>query len=105
MVDDVLTIVEERFDSRSGVLYLKLKHDKGWVFDHIPGVGIMCERLEAPPVAPQPVEVTDQASGQVEEFAVGVSSGVAQPTSVGPGKGEVEVQASERGASVVASPE
>ena len=94
LVDDVLSIVEEHVDSYSGVRYLKLKDDKGWVFDRIPGGAIMCERLEAPPVAPYPdeetdqasgqVEETDQASGQVEELAVDVSSEVAQPASVDP---------------------
>ena len=59
---DVLQIVEER-KSPSGLLYLKLKHDKGWVCDRKPGVGTMCERIEA---------LASAASGQGQELDVDV---------------------------------
>mmetsp|Transcript_96405 Transcript_96405/g.244960 ORF Transcript_96405/g.244960 Transcript_96405/m.244960 type:complete len:179 (-) Transcript_96405:258-794(-) len=53
---DAFEVVQEKLGP-DGVLFLKLAGGMGWVFDHKPGVGVMCmreERAQAEQAPPSP---------------------------------------------------
>ena len=65
---------QELYRGREGVLYLKLEDGRGWAFDRIPGVGVMCVRRPADPACPAPNDCRADTAG-----AVGASAARAPP--------------------------
>mmetsp|Transcript_70610 Transcript_70610/g.199290 ORF Transcript_70610/g.199290 Transcript_70610/m.199290 type:complete len:256 (+) Transcript_70610:1-768(+) len=87
---DVFEVVQEKLGP-DGVLFLKLAGGAGWVFDHKPGVGVMCVREErvqveqAPPSPhiPEALTASSAHAPAVKPFrsslAMRIRHSVAQP--------------------------
>ena len=71
---EAFCVAQELYRGLEGVVYLKLADGRGWAFDRLPGVGVMCERRPFVPACPVPNDCMAGTAG-----AVGASVARAPP--------------------------
>ena len=74
---EVFCVAQELYLGLEGVVYLKLADGRGWAFDRLPGVGVMCERRPFVPTCSVPNDCGAGTAG-----AVGASAARASPLAV-----------------------
>ena len=74
---EVFCVAQELYRGLEGVVYLRLADGRGWAFDRLPGVGVMCERRPFVSACSVPNDCGAGTAG-----AVGASAARASPLAV-----------------------